>query len=74
MGLNISGQRISVAPNQNRYLSGIMTLYEHYEKGLLIFFYHNPHAEYPINTQLIKVNNCIQYKLNPVELNWELAV
>jgi hypothetical protein len=66
------GPKKSVTPTQNRYLSGIMTLYEHYEKGLLIFFYHNPHAKYPINTQLISVNNCIQYRLSSKELNWEL--
>lgn len=72
-GPDYFGPKKSVTPNQNRYLSGIMTLYEHYEKGLLIYFYHNPHSLYPINTELINVNNCIQYKLNPIELNWKLV-
>ena len=72
-GPDYFGPKKSVAPDRNRYLSGIMTLYEHYEKGLLIFFYHNPHAIYPINTGLISVNNSIQYELSSVELNWKLV-
>jgi hypothetical protein len=72
-GPDYFGPKKSVAPNRNRYLSGIMTLYEHYEKGLMIYLYHNPHATYPINTRLMNVNNCIQYKVSSVELNWELV-
>jgi hypothetical protein len=72
-GADFLGAKKSVTPNRNRYLSGIMTLYEHYEKGLMIFFYHNPYAKYPIDVSLLNVNNCVQYKLDSAELNWELV-
>ena len=72
-GPDYFGPKKSVAQNRNRYLSGIMTLYEHHEKGLMTYFYHNPHAIYPINPGLINVDNCIQYKVSSVELNWELV-
>jgi len=72
-GPDYFGPKKSVAPDRNRYLSGIMTLYEHYDKGLMIFFYHNPHAIYPLNPRLITVNNCIQYNFSSVESNWVLV-
>lgn len=72
-GPDYFGPKKSVTPDRNRYLSGIMTLYEHYEKGLMIYFYHNPHATYPINTRLINVNNCFQYEVSSLELNWKLV-
>jgi hypothetical protein len=33
-------------------------LYEHYEKGLMIYFYHNPYALYPIDPVIINTKNC----------------
>lgn len=72
-GADYLGAKKSVTPNHSRYLSGIATLYEHYEKGLMIFFYHNPYAIYPIDTNLINVKNCVQYRVSSVELNWELV-
>lgn len=71
-GPDFFGPKKSVAWDRNRYLSGIMTLYEHYKKGLMIYFYHNPYALYPIDPVLIDVKNCIQYRVDAINLNWEL--
>lgn len=71
-GPDYFGPKKSVTRDRNRYLSGIMTLFEHYERGLMMLFYHNPHAKYPINPRLIDAKNCLQYRLSSTELNWEL--
>jgi hypothetical protein len=71
-GRDYFGPKKSVTPDRNRYLSGIMTLFEHYERGLLSLFYHSPHAKYPINPGLIVAKNCTQYRVSSMELNWEL--
>jgi len=72
-GPDYLGPKKSVTPERNRYLSGILTLYEHFEKGLMAFFYHNPHATFPIETNLLKVENCIQYEVDHAKLNWKLV-
>jgi hypothetical protein len=71
--LDYLGSKKSVTNDRNRYLSGILTLYEHHEKGLMAFFYHNPHAMYPVEPKVIDVENCIQYKPSSTEINWELV-
>jgi len=70
-GPDFFGPKKSVGPERNRYLSGILTLYEHYENGLTAFFYHNPHALFPVQYRLI--GKCIQYRVSPTEINWELV-
>ena len=70
-GPDFLGPKKSVSPDFNRYLSGILTLFEHYERGLIVFFYHNPHAKHPVPRQLLNVPNCIQYILGPSQLNWK---
>lgn len=70
-GPDFLGPKKSVTPERNRYLSGILTLYEHYEKGLMVFFYHNPYAIFPIEPNLIKLDNCIQYEVDHANLNWK---
>lgn len=71
-GPDYLGPKKSVSSERNRYLSGIMTLYEHYKKGLMAYLYHNPYALYPIDPTLINATNCIQYKIDFMNLNWEL--
>lgn len=70
-GLDFFGPKKSVSPKRHRYLSGILTLYDHHQKGLLAFFYHNPHALVPLHCRLIDSENCIQYRVSPTEINWE---
>lgn len=71
-GSDFFGPKKSVTPEQNSYLSGILTLYEHYQNGLVAFFYHNPHARYPVPNQLIGCESCVQYRVSSTEINWEL--
>lgn len=71
-GPDFFGPKKSVTPEQSSYLSGILTLYEHYQKGLIAFFYHNPHARYPIPCRLIENESCVQYQVSSTEINWEL--
>jgi len=71
-GPDYLGPKKSVSDNRNRYLSGIMTLYEHYERGLVAFFYHNPHAIHPLLPAHIIADNCIQYRRSTSQINWEL--
>lgn len=71
-GPDFFGPKKSVSDNRNRYLSGVMTLYEHYEKGLMAFFYHNPHAVHPLRSACLMTDNCIQFRRSTTELNWEL--
>lgn len=71
-GPDFFGSKKSVTPEQNSYLSGILTLYEHYQNGLGAFFYHNPHALYPVPYQLIRCESCAQYRVSSTEINWEL--
>lgn len=74
IGSDYLGSKKSVTPTQNRYLSGIMVLYQQDdEKRLQSLFYHNRYAKYPIDPQLMNVNNCIQYKLSDSNLKWELV-
>jgi hypothetical protein len=72
-GPDYFGPKKSVTANRNRYLSAIITLYEHHKNGLTVYCYHNPHAIHPIHPALINVTNCVQYKFSSVKLNWELV-
>lgn len=71
-GPDYFGPKKSVSNSQNRYLSGIMTLYEHPDRGLMAFFYHNPHAIHPISPSCMVAENCIQYRKSASEISWEL--
>jgi len=71
-GSDFFGAKKSVTSEQNSYLSGILTLYEHYQNGLVAFFYHNPHARYPVPYEIIGFENCVQYRVSSTEINWEL--
>jgi hypothetical protein len=71
-GPDFFGPKKSVTENRNRYLSGILTLYRHHERGLLGFMHHNPFAKFPIKHELINVTSCIQYVVSTTEINWDL--
>ena len=71
-GPDFFGPKKSVGPERNRYLSGILTLYEHYQNGLMAFFYHNPYARFPVPCRLIGNENCVQYQVSSTGINWEL--
>jgi len=72
VGSDFLGSKKSVTSNRNRYLSGILTLYEHDQNGLMAFFYHNPYAHFPVDCRLIGNERCIQYRVSPTKRNWEL--
>ena len=71
-GPDFFGSKKSVTPEQNRYLSGILTLYEHDQNGLMAFFYHNPHAYFPVDCRLIGNKSCVQYRVSSTEIKWDL--
>jgi hypothetical protein len=67
------GSKESVSENRNTYLSAILTLYEHHDRGLIALIYHNPYAKYPLRYDLCDTAQTTQYKLcNKVD-NWVLA-
>jgi hypothetical protein len=67
------GCKESVSPTRNTYLSAILSLYEHHEKGLIAFIYHNPYAIHPLKYDLCNAPQTIQYKLCNQINNWVLA-
>ena len=71
-GPDYFGPKKSVGQERNRHLSGIITLYRHYERGVLGFMHHNPFAASPLNHELLKVSSCIQYKISETEISWDL--
>jgi hypothetical protein len=71
-GPDFFGPKKSVTAVMRRSLSGILSLYEHHEKGLRGYMHHNHHARYPISKEVLQSPACVQYAVSDTEINWKL--
>lgn len=73
VGPDFLGPKKSVRESEKRYLSGILVLREHYERGLIGNLYHNPFARFPVEREQMSAVNCYQYTVNFETISWDLA-
>lgn len=71
VGPDFLGPKKSVTDTRNRYLSGILVLLEHYQRGLIANLYHNPFAHFPVERDQMNCTNCFQYTVNFEKVSWE---
>jgi len=71
-GPDFLGPRKSVSDTRYRYLSGIVVLCEHHDRGLVGYVYHNPHALFPLDYHEFGSPNCTQFRVNFQTVSWDL--